>query len=77
MVKITCYGGVGEIGGNKIMVEHQRSRVMLDFGKRMGFESNFFSEFLGVRTNTQLKDMITIEALPTLPGIYREELIRP
>lgn len=77
MVKITCYGGVSEIGGNKILVEHQGSRIMLDFGRRMGFESNFFSEFLGVRTNTQLKDMITIGALPILPGIYREELICP
>ena len=31
MVDITFYGGVGEIGGNKIMVEHQGTRLMLDF----------------------------------------------
>ncbi len=77
MVEITFYGGVGEIGGNKIMVEHQGTRVMLDFGTRMGYSSEFFAEFLGVRSNTELKDKLTIGVLPVIPGIYRQDLIRP
>jgi len=32
MVKITFYGGVAEIGGNKILLEDQGSRILLDFG---------------------------------------------
>jgi len=66
MVEITFYGGVGEIGGNKILVEHQDTRVMLDFGTRMGYSSEFFAEFLGVRSNTELKDKLTIGVLPVI-----------
>ncbi len=77
MVGITFYGGVGEIGGNKIIVEHQGSRLLLDFGTRMGFASEFFAEFLNVRSNTELKDKLTIGVLPMIPGIYRADLIRP
>jgi ribonuclease J len=74
---ITFYGGVGEIGGNKIIVEHQGFRLMLDFGTRMGFTSEFFAEFLNVRSNTELKDKLTIGVLPMIPGIYRADLIQP
>jgi ribonuclease J len=77
MVGITVYGGAGEIGGNKILVEHQGTRLMLDFGTRMGFASEFFSEFLGVRSNTELKDKLTIGVLPAIPGVYRQDLICP
>lgn len=77
MVKLTFYGGVDEIGGNKILVEEEDTRILLDFGTRMGYESEFFSEFLDTRANTALKDRLTIGILPKIPGIYREDLIRP
>jgi len=77
MVKLTFFGGVDEIGGNKILVEEEDTRILLDFGTRMGYESEFFSEFLDTRANTALKDRLTIGILPKIPGIYREDLIRP
>ncbi len=77
MTSLTFYGGVGEIGGNKILLEDSGTRVFLDFGTRMGFSGSFFSEFLGTRTNTELKDRITIGALPKVSGIYRSDLIQP
>jgi len=77
MVDLTLYGGVGEIGGNKILVEHDDTRLMLDFGTRMGFASEFFAEFLGVRSNTELKDKLTVGVLPVIPGVYRQDLICP
>jgi len=76
-MNITLFGGVGEIGGNKILVEHKGSRIFLDFGTSLGYEANFFSEFLKPRTNTAIKDRIEIGALPKIPGIYRQDLIRP
>ena len=76
MVNLTFYGGVNEIGGNKILVEHESSRVMLDFGTRMGFASEFLSDFLDIRSNTELKDKLTIGLLPKIPGIYRSDLIK-
>lgn len=30
---LTFYGGVNEIGGNKILLEDKDTRVFLDFGK--------------------------------------------
>jgi len=77
LVFITVFGGANEIGGNKILVESGGTRIMLDFGTRMGFESTFFSNFVDARTNTDLRDRLTIGALPIIPGIYREDMIRP
>jgi len=76
-MRITFHGGVGEIGGNKILVEDGDSRLLLDFGQRMGFESEFFSEFLGVRSKTKLRDKLAIGALPPIHGVYRDDLVRP
>jgi len=76
-MKITCYGGVDEIGGNKIIVENEETRILLDFGQRMDYENEFFSEFLNPRTNSSIKDRITIGILPNIPGIYRKDLLIP
>ena len=44
-INLTFYGGVGEIGGNKILLEAEDSRVFLDFGTSFSREEEFF-EFL-------------------------------
>ncbi|MFH0847981.1 MAG: MBL fold metallo-hydrolase RNA specificity domain-containing protein [archaeon] len=41
---LTFYGGVGEIGGNKILVEDQDTRILLDFGMSFGERRKFYSE---------------------------------
>ena len=33
VTSLTFYGGVNEIGGNKILLEDKDTRVFLDFGK--------------------------------------------
>lgn len=71
------FGGISEIGGNKPLIETAQTRILLDFGSRMGYESQYFAEFLGIRTNTDLPDKLTIGVLPHIDGIYREGLIRP
>ena len=30
--RLTCFGGVGEIGGNKVLLEDNDTKVLLDFG---------------------------------------------
>jgi mRNA degradation ribonuclease J1/J2 len=32
MAKLTFYGGVNEIGGNKILIEDKGTKVFFDFG---------------------------------------------
>ena len=32
LTSLTFYGGVGEIGGNKVLLEDRNARFLLDFG---------------------------------------------
>ena len=48
MSSITFYGGVEEIGGNKILVKTTDGNVLLDFGRRMGEASEYYAEFLQI-----------------------------
>jgi predicted metal-dependent RNase len=39
MISLTFYGGVNEIGDNKILLEDKDTRVFLDFSKGFGRKS--------------------------------------
>ena len=71
MVSITCYGGVGEIGGNKILVEQNKTRLFLDFGMSFNKNGYYYSEFLQPRKCGGLKDFFELDLIPDLKGIYR------
>jgi ribonuclease J len=73
--KITVYGGVNEIGGNKILVETENGSVLLDFGRRMGYTQDFYSEFLQIRSKNALRDMIKLGILPRIDGVYAPHLV--
>ncbi len=73
--KITFYGGVDEIGGNKILLETDNCSVLLDFGRRMGYTQDYFSEFLQIRSKNALRDMIRLGILPKIDGIYAKHLV--
>lgn len=76
MLKITCHGAVNEIGGNKILLEDNGSGLLLDFGKSFGGEGAYFDEFLQPRTNSALRDLLTLGLLPPIDGIYRRDLLK-
>jgi ribonuclease J len=40
VTSLTFYGGVDEIGGNKVLVEDQNTRLFLDFGMSFGLASS-------------------------------------
>ena len=40
---LTFYGGVDEIGGNKILLQDRDTRVLLDFGMSTGMKKQFYS----------------------------------
>ncbi len=46
MTSLTFYGGVNEVGGNKILLEDKDTKVFLDFGKGFSRRSKFFENFL-------------------------------
>ena len=75
MARITFYGGVQEIGGNKIFLETENGSVLLDFGRRMGYTHNYYSQFLQIRSKNALRDMIRLNILPKIDGIYTPHLL--
>jgi ribonuclease J len=50
MVELTFFGGVKEIGGNKILLEDNGTRVFLDFGLSFGLRKKYYDEFLQARS---------------------------
>ena len=73
--KLTFYGGVNEIGGNKILLQTEDGSILLDFGRRMGEYNKFFSEFLVTRSKNALRDMLRLGILPKIDGVYRPTLV--
>jgi len=74
MVKITFYGGVREIGGNKILLEDDKGKLFLDFGYPYSKYRTFYEEYLKPRPGAGLLDLLIMGLLPQLEGIYRTDL---
>ena len=74
--KITFYGGVHEIGGNKILLEDKDTRIFLDFGKSFSRRAKFFEEYINPRTSNGIVDFITMGLVPDIPGVYRDDLMK-
>ncbi len=76
MVSLTLFGGVGQIGGNKILVEDKDTRVFFDFGEPFKFLDKYFVDFLKPRDGRfGLRDYFHFDLLPKTPGLYDEEWI--
>lgn len=71
---LTFYGGVNEIGGNKILLQDGDTRVFLDFGLSFGKRSMYYEEFLTPRTACGLGDFLEMGLVPNIEGVYREDL---
>ena len=76
LTSLTFYGGVKEIGGNKILLEDRGTKIFLDFGMSFGKRGKFFEEFLTPRTAAGIKDFIVMGLLPDIHGIYRNDLLK-
>ena len=74
-VSLTFYGGVDEIGGNKVLLETEKGCVLLDFGRSMKLYGGFFSEFLQVRSKNALRDLLRLGILPKINGVYTQSLV--
>ena len=72
-VSVTGYGGIGEIGGNKLLLEDGDWQVMLDFGLSFGARSRYFEEFVKPRTSLGTHDYLRTGLLPPLEGLYRPD----
>jgi ribonuclease J len=75
MTSLTFYGGVNEIGGNKILLQDKDTKVFLDFGMSFGKRGEYFDEFMSPRIATGLKDFIETGLIPDLDRTYRSDLM--
>jgi ribonuclease J len=72
---ITFYGGVGEIGGNKILIEDKGTRVILDFGMSYSDRRRFFLD--PTLSPGDERDLLEFGILPDIKGIYKFEESKP
>jgi len=76
LTSIKFYGGVDEIGGNRILVEDGDTRVFLDFGMSFSRHGMFFEEYLKPRYSCAgMKDLLELKLLHYMDGVYREDLL--
>jgi ribonuclease J len=75
VVNLRFYGGIEEIGGNKILLEDSGTKIFLDFGMSFAKRQKFFEEFLKPRSANGLGDFLAMNMIPDLPGIYRDDLL--
>jgi len=76
MVKITFYGGLGEVGGNKILIEDKKTRVFFDFGQSFTMGEQYFTNWLKPRSVTGLKDYFEFNLVPRIEGLYSESMLK-
>jgi len=75
MTSLTFYGGVNEIGGNKILLEDKGIKVFLDFGKGFSSSDRYFENYLKPRKPNGIGDFLAMDQIPDISGIYREDLM--
>jgi len=66
---------VGEVGGNKFLIEAEGTSIMLDFGLSYKSRGKFFAD--PYITPRDLASMIELGVVPDIPGAYSEEGDRP
>lgn len=74
MTIITFYGGVNEIGGNKILLQDEDTSIFIDFGMSFGHRAKFYSEYLNPRSFNGIGDLLITGLIPSISGIYRKDL---
>jgi ribonuclease J len=77
MASFTFYGGINEIGGNKILLEDGSRNLLLDFGFPYKRYKLFYEEYLRPRSGAGLLDSLAMHLLPPLEGLYRDDLEQP
>jgi len=73
MVSLRFYGGVGEIGGNKFLVEDGNVRFWLDFGRSFSIGSDYYTGWLQPRSQNPLGDLFEFGLVPRIEGLYAHE----
>jgi len=75
-MEIKFFGGVNEIGGNRILVRDGSTSLFLDYGMSFARHQRFFEEYLKPRyASTGIKDLLRLNLIHYIPGLYRSDLL--
>ena len=70
---LTFYGGVDEIGGNKILLKDGDTKVFFDFGMSFSMKKRFYSPpFLSPKSERSLQEL---EILPKIRILYNIQVL--
>ncbi|MBY9012689.1 MAG: MBL fold metallo-hydrolase [Candidatus Lokiarchaeota archaeon] len=76
-MNIEIFGGIGEIGGNKIFINIGDKKFLFDFGLSFSDNQKYFSEFLNPRKFNGIIDYLYLGLIPPINKLYRNDLITP
>lgn len=76
MTFFTFFGGAGEIGGNKILLESGGAKVYLDFGESFDFGAEYFYEWLEPRAANGLECYFEFGLVPQIPRLYSRSMLQ-
>jgi ribonuclease J len=74
--RLTCFGGVGEIGGNKFLLEDEGAKVLLDFGAGFSDGADYFDSSIAPRGVNGAGDLFEFGLLPEIRGLYSEKALQ-
>ena len=77
MVTIKFWGGLGVIGGSKIMVEDGGHRVLLDIGLDIPSGRDPFRLPVRTRPGRELADRLRLNTAPHIPGLFDPAALDP
>ncbi len=77
MVSIEFWGGLGVIGGSKIIIREGGHRVMLDIGMDIPSGADLFRLPVRPRPGRELADRLRVGAAPHVPGLYDPAVLDP
>ncbi|MCP4646386.1 MAG: MBL fold metallo-hydrolase [bacterium] len=75
MTSLTVYGGAGEIGGNKILLEDKGAKIYLDFGEEFNFGEEYFWEYLQPRAANGLEVYFEFGLVPEVEKLYSRKML--
>ncbi|NVM28572.1 MAG: hypothetical protein HWN65_06990 [Candidatus Helarchaeota archaeon] len=75
--EIIFYGGIDQIGGNKILIKDSGESFFFDFGVSFEDQGRFFAEFLKPRGVKGIGDYLAFGLIPEIPCLYRTDLSSP
>lgn len=72
---ISFWGGIGTIGGTKVVIQQAQDRVIIDFGLAYAPGEEYYDARLQPRPDRVLHEYLCLGYAPPIPGLYRRELL--